>query len=90
MALVRTNVTLPEELIQAIDELAGPRGRSAYLAEAASQKLKRDRLAKAIREEAGVMVGKPGQMSADEIVDWVNQLRDEPGSDPWAEADPRT
>jgi metal-responsive CopG/Arc/MetJ family transcriptional regulator len=87
MALVRTNVTLPEELIQAIDELAGPRGRSAYLAEAASQKLKRDRLAKAIRETAGVMVGKRERMGADEIVDWVNQLRDEAGSDPWAEAD---
>lgn len=89
MALVRTNVTLPEELIQAIDELAGPRGRSAYLAEAASQKLKRDRLAKAIRESAGVMVGRQGHMSADEIVDWVNQLRDEADSDPWAEAGPR-
>ena len=89
MALVRTNVTLPEELIQAIDEVAGPRGRSAYLAEAASQKLKRDRLARAIRESAGVMVGKRGRMGAEEIVDWVNRLRDEAGPDPWPEPDPR-
>ncbi|MBA3435326.1 MAG: ribbon-helix-helix protein, CopG family, partial [Chloroflexi bacterium] len=29
MRLTRTNVTLPEELMREVDELAGPRGRSA-------------------------------------------------------------
>ena len=34
MALVRTNLTLPAELMAQVDALAGPRGRSAFVAEA--------------------------------------------------------
>lgn len=77
MALARTNLTLPEELLREVDDLAGPRGRSRYVAEAVAQRVKRDKLGKAIRETAGVMVGKPGWMSPDEIVRWVDELRDE-------------
>jgi hypothetical protein len=75
--LARTNVTLPENLIREIDELAGPRGRSRYVAEAVAQRIRRDRLGRAIRETAGVMVGKPGWMSPDEVVSWVDELRAE-------------
>lgn len=57
MALARTNLTLPQELIQEVDEIAGPRGRSRYVAEAVAQRVKRDRLGKAIRDTAGIMVG---------------------------------
>jgi metal-responsive CopG/Arc/MetJ family transcriptional regulator len=77
MALSRTNLTLPEELLHEIDELAGPRGRSRYVAEAVAQRVKRDRLGKAIRETAGVMKGRPGWMSPDEVVRWVDALRSE-------------
>jgi predicted transcriptional regulator len=81
VALTRTNVTLPEDLMQEVDELAGPRGRSRYVAEAVAQRVKRDRLGKAIRETAGIMVGKPGWMSPEEVVRWVDELRSEE-SDP--------
>lgn len=77
MALTRTNVTLPEDILREVDELAGPRGRSRYVAEAVAQRLKRDRLGKAIRETAGVMVGKSGWMSPEEVVRWVDELRSE-------------
>lgn len=77
MALARTNLTLPEELLREVDELAGPRGRSRYVAEAVAQRVKRDRLGKAIRETAGIMVGKPGWMSPDEVLQWVRDLREE-------------
>ena len=43
MTMVRTNVTLPSEVLSEIDDLAGPRGRSAYVAEAVLARLKRDR-----------------------------------------------
>ena len=33
MALVRINITLPEETLALVDAVAGPRGRSAYIAE---------------------------------------------------------
>jgi metal-responsive CopG/Arc/MetJ family transcriptional regulator len=77
MALARTNLTLPEELLAEVDELAGPRGRSRYVAEAVAQRVKRDKLGKAIRETAGIMVGSPGWMSPDEVVKWVDFLRSE-------------
>ena len=77
MALARTNLTLPEDLLAEVDELAGPRGRSRYVAEAVAQRVKRDKLRKAIRETAGIMVGSPGWMSPDEVVKWVDFLRSE-------------
>ncbi|HLE88944.1 MAG TPA: ribbon-helix-helix protein, CopG family [Candidatus Limnocylindria bacterium] len=77
MALARTNLTLPEDLMAEVDALAGPRGRSRYVAEAVAQRVKRDKLGKAIRETAGIMVGKPGWMSPDEVVAWVDFLRSE-------------
>lgn len=77
MALARTNLTLPKELMAEVDALAGPRGRSRYVAEAVAQRVKRDKLGEAIRETAGIMVGKPGWMSPDEVVAWVDFLRSE-------------
>lgn len=77
MALARTNVTLPADLLEQVDELAGPRGRSRYVAEAVAQRVKRDRLGKAIEETAGIMVGTPGQMSRDEVTAWIDFLRSE-------------
>ena len=77
MALARTNLTLPEDLLAEVDSIAGPRGRSRYVAEAVAQRVKRDKLGKAIRETAGIMVGKPGWMSPDEVVAWVDFLRSE-------------
>ncbi|MEX0709616.1 MAG: hypothetical protein WD116_00250 [Chloroflexota bacterium] len=77
MALARTNLTLPADLMQEVDELAGPRGRSRYVAEAVAQRVKRDRLGKAIRETAGILVGTPHQMTRDEVTAWVDFLRSE-------------
>jgi len=77
MTLVRTNVTVPGELLAEVDRLAGPRGRSRYVAEAVAQRVKRDRLGKAIRETAGIMVGRPGWMSPEEVVRWVDEMRSE-------------
>ncbi|MGH2488446.1 MAG: ribbon-helix-helix protein, CopG family [Candidatus Limnocylindria bacterium] len=77
MALARTNLTLPEELLEEVDALAGPRGRSRYVAEAVAQRVKRDKLGKAIRETAGILVGTPYQMSRDEVTAWVDFLRSE-------------
>ena len=83
--LVRTNVTLPADLLAQVDQYAGPRGRSAYVAEALAYRVKRDRLKRAIEETAGSMVGKPGHMDADEVYRWVRSMR-EGDWDPWAEA----
>lgn len=77
MALARTNLTLPHDLMAEVDELAGPRGRSRYVAEAVAQRVKRDKLGKAIRETAGILVRTPYQMTRDEVTAWVDALRSE-------------
>ena len=76
-ALTRTNVTLPASLMAEVDRLAGPRGRSRYVADAVAQRVRRDTLGAAIRETAGIMRGEPGWMSPDEVVRWVDELRSE-------------
>lgn len=75
--LTRTNVTLPARLLAQVDQLAGARGRSRYVAEAVAQRVRRDALGAAIRETAGAMVGQRGWMSPDAVAQWVDHLRAE-------------
>lgn len=76
-SLARTNVTLSADLLRRVDQLAGPRGRSRYVAEAVAEKVRRDELGAAIREAAGAMAGKPGRMSPAEVAALVDELRSE-------------
>jgi metal-responsive CopG/Arc/MetJ family transcriptional regulator len=76
MAMVRTNLTLPEELMREVDELAGPRGRSAFVAEAVAARVKRERLRRALDATRGVLIGKPGYMTPEESYAWVRAQRE--------------
>lgn len=76
MPMVRTNVTLPSELMDEIDEIAGPRGRSAYVAEAVQARLKRDRMRRILDETYGAAVGHSQWKDADEAYRWYRSLRD--------------
>ena len=77
MALARTNLTLPAELLDEVDALAGPRGRSRYVAEAVAQRLRRDRLGQAIHDTAGILAGTKDGMSRRQVSTWVERLRSE-------------
>ncbi len=77
MALARTNVTLPEELLREVDELAGPRGRSQFVADAVAARVKRERLRKALDASRGVFKGTSSYMTPDEAYRWVRSMRDE-------------
>ena len=77
MAIARTNLTLPDDLLREVDALAGPRGRSRYVAEAVAQRVRRDKLGRALRQTAGATVGTADWRSPEEISRWVNDLRDE-------------
>ena len=81
MALIRTNVTLPADLLEQIDAVAGPRGRSRYITETLADRVRRDRQRMAFEATAGIMVGRPGWMSPDETIAFVNALRDGPPDD---------
>jgi len=78
VALTRTNLTLPEELLRQVDEIAGPRGRSRYVADAVAQRVKRDRLRQAIEDSFGSLVPPGGRpMTRDEVSAWVREQRSE-------------
>ncbi|HEY8167449.1 MAG TPA: hypothetical protein VIF84_01930 [Candidatus Limnocylindrales bacterium] len=77
MAMVRTNVTLPEAMLREIDEIAGPRGRSAYVAGAVDRRLKRDRMRKIFDETYGAAQGHSQWKDADEVYRWVRSLRED-------------
>ena len=78
MALARTNLTLPEELIAEVDAIAGPRGRSRYVADAVAQRVKRDRLLRAIDASAGSLIPPGGSaMTRVEVAALIDDLRSE-------------
>jgi metal-responsive CopG/Arc/MetJ family transcriptional regulator len=75
MAMVRTNITLPEELLRQIDEIAGPRGRSQYIAEALTKKARQD-LQRKVFEEAWEAASRlPGRMTSEEALAFAKELR---------------
>lgn len=51
--MVRTNVVLPEGLVQEVDRIAGKRKRSQFIAEAVQERLTRLRFAEALARAAG-------------------------------------
>ena len=79
MTLARTNLTLPEDLLRDVDAVAGPRGRSRYVAEAVRQRLKRDRLRRAVEESAGIFRGTTGELSRAGVTEWIDRLRADDG-----------
>jgi hypothetical protein len=82
---VRTNLVLPQELVDAADRFAGPRGRSRYVAEALAAQVKRDRLREAVDASAGVWRDHPLFPSDTSVVDWVSDGW--VSKDPWTDAD---
>ncbi len=79
---VRTNLVLPRDLVDEVDRLAGPRGRSRYVAEALTERLRRDRLRDVVLATAGAWRAHPLFPTSDAAADWVRQGRaEERGSD---------
>ncbi|MFN0095727.1 MAG: ribbon-helix-helix domain-containing protein [Dehalococcoidia bacterium] len=86
MAMTRVQLTLPDDLLKAIDEFAGERGRSEWIAAKLEPCVARERLRAAIdalREE-DPSDAPPADWDGMDSVEWVRQLR---GSerDSWAE-----
>ncbi len=83
---VRTNLLLPKALIDEVDRYAGPRGRSRYVAEALSDRLRRDRLREVVLATSGALnrADYPHWQTPDHVTAWVRELRAEvtdPGLD---------
>ncbi len=75
--MARTHVILADEVITAIDERVGERGRSRFLEEAAREKLERLELEAAIREGAGLLEDDdyPHWRDTESVKKWVRTSR---------------
>lgn len=80
--LSRTHLIPPKELIEEVDRLVGPRRRSEFFAEAAAEKLKREKLLQATRHAMTLPpeIGVPGWETPEAVSQWVRDIRKE--SDP--------
>ncbi len=75
--MARTHVILDDELLKAIDDAVGQRGRSRFLEEAAREKLERIELEAAIRKGAGILKGEdyPHWRDTASVQEWVRASR---------------
>ncbi len=77
--MARTHVVLEDEVLDAIDAVAGERGRSRFLEEAAREKLARLQLEHTLQETAGkIDRTKHGEWrDAEATAKWVREIRAE-------------
>jgi metal-responsive CopG/Arc/MetJ family transcriptional regulator len=74
---VRTNLMLPDDLVSEVDRLAGPRGRSRYVAEAIRSRLRRDRLREVVERTSGAWSAAeyPEFATPEAVAAWVRARR---------------
>ena len=74
---MRAHVVLPDDLVDEIDRLVGKRRRSAFIAEAARDRVRREGLLRALKETAGVLKAEDHPEWADsrKVAAWVRKQR---------------
>lgn len=58
VVMARTHVVMSDDVLEAIDEVVGKRGRSRFLEQAAAEKLERLALAESLEATAGIARGR--------------------------------
>ena len=74
-----TNLSLPEDLVAAVDTVAGRRNRSAFVEGAIRDRLKRERLREAMGHAAGAWSAAdyPEFGTSERVLQWVRERRAE-------------
>jgi hypothetical protein len=71
----RAHILIPGDLLQEIDDLVGPRGRSAFLLETARQEVQRRKLLRFLESEQLAWKTEDHPELAAGTTTWVRQLR---------------
>ena len=76
---VAVNMSLPEELVHQLDEVAGPRNRSAFAEDALRRAIKREQWRLSIERTAGSLRAEdyPHWRTSEDVVRWVEEMRAE-------------
>ena len=81
MSTLRAHIVLPTDLVQQIDELVGPRGRSAFLVEIAAKEIKRRKLLAFLQGEGFIWQDQDHPDIVERgTAEWVRELRNEPST----------
>ena len=74
---VRTHVVLPAALLHRIDQLVGKRKRSAFIEEAVEERVKRERLRKALATTAAMLKDDypPEWETPEKTREWLREIR---------------
>ena len=74
---MRTHIIVPEELVQSVDNLVGPRNRSKFFAEAAKERLIRTKRTILAKKLAGSLTDSviPGWETSRAAAIWVHNSR---------------
>jgi hypothetical protein len=75
---VKAHLVLPKEILEEVDQIAGKRGRSLFIAEAALEKLERERFLKILEETRGAWDDKrhPDLRSSRDMEAYLGKQRD--------------
>lgn len=71
---MRVHIFLDEALVEEIDEIAGPRGRSSFIAEAVATKVDQERRWRKIRSAVG-SIADTGHDWDEDPAAWVHEQR---------------
>jgi hypothetical protein len=77
MPIHRAHVLLPEDLVQEIDAIVGPRGRSAFLVETARSEVRRQKLLRLLESKSPTWKDKDHPEFANGAPGWVRKIRKE-------------
>lgn len=74
---MRTHIVVPDELIQSLDKLVGPRSRSRFFVEAAEERMVKMKRAKVAKKLAGSLahLSITGWETSKETAKWVHNSR---------------
>ena len=74
---VPVNMTLPKDLVEQLDEIAGPRNRSAFVEDAVRYRLRREQMRRAWENARGILKDHPDFPTSEAVVEWVRARRAE-------------
>ncbi len=76
---VPVNMSLPEDLVRQLDEVAGPRNRSAFAEDALRRAIRREQFRLAAERYAGSLKAEdyPHWRTSEDVVAWVREMRAE-------------
>jgi len=77
MKAKRAHVLLPQDLVQEIDAIVGPRGRSAFLVETAREAVRRRKLLRFLQSDTPAWKDADHPELADGAETWLRRLRQE-------------